>query len=98
MPDASEGVLWLVSGGASLVFLAWALVELLRIRRAGESATRRWVMVFLLAMVALVLAGAAQGAAASLTVVVGACFAVGGFALYKAAHTQRKVLEGQLGA
>lgn len=93
MVDLDGATLWLVSGSASLFFLAWALVELLRIRRAGASAARRWFVVFVLAMVGLVLAGVATAALNGAADLVGAGFGLAGLALHKAARTQRRVLE-----
>lgn len=94
MVTAEGATLWLVSGSASLFFLAWAFLELVRIHRAGQTKARRWFFVFVLAMAALILAGLADAAVGGTwTVLVGAGFALGGFALHKAARTQRRVLE-----
>lgn len=91
--ELGAGTLWLVSGGASLLFLAWALVELARIRPTGRTATRQWFTVFVLAMVALVLAGLAGNGVSLGNALVGGCFALAGFALFRAARTQRRLLE-----
>lgn len=94
MVEVDGATLWLVSGGASLFFLAWALLQLVRIRAAGGTAARRWVTVFVLAMVALVFAGVADAAVGGLwAALVGAGFALGGYALHRAAAAQRSVLE-----
>lgn len=92
--DGAIGTLWVVSGGASLFFLGWALLELVRIQRAGRTPARRWFVVFVLAMVGLVLAGVADATVGGWSpALVGAGFALAGFALFRAARTQRLVLQ-----
>lgn len=100
MAEASETAMWFASGGASVVFLAWAMVQLAIIsRRTGARTARSWFSVFILAMVALALAGMAGAAlgrwAAPLE---GAALAVGGYGLYKALYTGRLLLEAGYGA
>ena len=96
MLDTDAGALWLVSGGASVLFLAWALAHLAHIRRTGNNPVRRWFLVFLLSMIAMVLAGVAGAAGAPPlvgAVLPGAALALAGLAMHRAARTQRDLLE-----
>jgi len=85
----------MVSGGASLFFLAWALVQMARLyRTTGPTAARSWFLTFLFAMAGVAFAGATGGDPLGLApVLIGACLAAGGIALYNAAHAQRLLLE-----